>query len=644
MRWQLYAIAAGLCGGCQHSAAPSHPAVAVNQTAAASASSIKPGTPERGTVESDPSCGGGESVAVFADGSEHGRVCKTDAAARGLTVIDLADDWTPAVMAQQPDGRTPAYHTTYVSLANEQILPGSDPEDALGELYGIVPTLSVVRARLADTKRHACWTAIDPTAIGTLTKPYGQDHKLVVQSALYRWKALTAQLEAARKKRGVADIAALADVPAYKAQVAKWKPLDDLHRGILAAQARLDCEDFLIDEKVPGTFTWRTGAAVELFQRRNFLIPNSRLDSETREALMLDSRELDFRLALRILRERVVDATGLIEDGTAADGPGAVLGRMLDPENMRGARGHEAPLPNGAGDLIHPATEAAAKALGWTDPDAVAAFLVAHTGGYEVAVALPAVPAYHAAHMELEAVIDRGDVWYDETPKHRTVKHRPTLVLYSIEGDVRRPLVRWPTTIGGWADQRLPGGDVVQKWKESDVGPRVWRQLYAGPTWTPPPTTPDRDLVRNLYNGHWRLKTESFGPGAHSAYGLVMLINNIEKKTGNTVDYDDNGIRTHGSSTVTSIFNGTSHGCHRLYNQLAVRLGGFLLRHRTHVVQGEQAISYRRAVHYKGDYEARVDSKGFLYELTPPVPVRVTKGNILSKRKIPPTNSAPARP
>jgi hypothetical protein len=643
MRWQLFAIGSVLAWGCQHGPVP-RPVTRVNQTAAASASQTTPAVPERGTVTSDPRCDDDDAIAVFEDGVERGRVCKSEAAAQGLTVIDLADDWTPRVLAPQPDGETPAYHATYIALANEQLRPDARPEDALGELYGVVPALSVVRTRLADGKRHACWAAVDPAPIGKLTRAWSMDDKLRVQGAVSRWKSLTRRLEAARAKRGLADIAALAAVPGHAKDVAKWQALDDLRRGIVAVQDRLDCEEgFLIREKVPGTFTWRTGNAVEWFQRRNFLMPNERLDAETRAALMLDSRELDFRLALRILRERVVDATGLIEDGSAGDGPVPVLGRLLDPENMRAARGHE-PLAGAAPDLVHPATEAAARALGWTDADAVEVFLAAHVGGYEVAVALPARPAYHATHMELAAEIDRGDVWYDEAPRSRKAKRRPTLVLYAIDGDVRRPLVKWPSTIGGWADVRLPSGSVRQKWKESDVGDRVWRQVYAAPTWTPPPSTPDRDLVRNLWMGRYRLKTEIFGPGAHSAYGLVMMIHHKEKKKGNTVDYDDNGIRTHGSSTVTSIVNGTSHGCHRLYNQLAVRLGGFLLQHREHTVLGEQKIGYRRRVRYKGNYEARVDSKGFLYELTPPVPVKVLKGTILSKRKTPPTSSAPARP
>jgi hypothetical protein len=72
------------------------------------------------------------------------------------------------------------------------------------------------------------------------------------------------------------------------------------------------------------------GLAVESFQRRNFLMPTARFDQETREAIILDSRELDYRLALRVLRERVVEASGLLEDGTAGEGPRPILGRMLD--------------------------------------------------------------------------------------------------------------------------------------------------------------------------------------------------------------------------------------------------------------------------------------------------------------------------
>jgi hypothetical protein len=135
------------------------------------------------------------------------------------------------------------------------------------------------------------------------------------------------------------------------------------------------------------------------------------------------------------------------------------------------------------------------------------------------------------------------------------------------------------------------------------------------------------------------------GPGPHAAYGLVLLKHdNVVNNKDGTVTYWENGIGTHGSASVTSIVNGTSHGCHRLYNQLAVRLADFLLAHRTHVVSGEQKVGYLRNVNHKGSFVAKVNTRGFLYEMTPPVPVKVLKGNIKSVRKVPPKNSAAARP
>jgi hypothetical protein len=638
-------VLGGLAGGAA-CGGPPRPVTALNHSAAASAT-VRPAATTRELVSAETSdC---DAIAVFEAGAQIGKVCRADAAARGLTILDLSDDWTPAVLTRAMSGATPEYRAHYIAIANEELGDDAEPQDKLAELYGVSPALSVVRKRLGETKRHACWAEVDPAPITALGRIYSQSDKARVAVGQNRRRALARKLEPARLKAGLPDIAALAAQPgvskAVAKQVAAYVALDAQHAGLVAMQAKLDCEGDYIAEERAGDFTWRTGQGVELFQRRNFLMPNGKLDAETRDAMALDSRELDFRLALRILRERVADAGAIIEDGSAGDGPRPVLGRQLDPPDMRAARGH-APMSNAAPDLLHPSTEAAARALGWTDPAAVAAFLEAHHGGYEVAVVLPPRPAYYATHMALSAEIDRGDVWYDEVPRHRRVKHRPTLVLYVDDGGVKRPLIRWPTTIGGWADEAVgSAGYVVRKWKESDVGKRVWKDLYGGPTWTPPPTTPDRDLVRNLYNGRYRLKHEIFGPGAHSAYGLVILVHHREVvKDGVIARYDDNGIRTHGSSTVTSIVNGTSHGCHRLYNQLAVRLTGFLLRHRDHLVRGEQVINYKRRVRHKGDFQAHVDTKGFLYELTPPVPIEVTKGRILSTRKRPPKNTAPAKP
>jgi hypothetical protein len=584
-------------------------------------------------------------IVRFEDGVERGRGCASEIRAP-LVVVDLADAWAPRLFAPGSDGVEPAYRRTYLELATERDAKGKplEPNEALGELYGVLPSLAIVRARFAEEARHACHAAIDSTPIKLIDKPYGQDSGALVRANDWTRRWLGAQLERERVRRKLPGLAALAEIPKLAPLYARWKKLDALHAGIIAVQRHLVCEGFLEDKYADGSLTWRTGMALEMFQRRNFLMPNNRIDPETRDALATDSRELDFRFALRVLRERVVDATGLIEDGTAGAGPQPILGRMLDPKPMQAARGHTKPLANAAPDLVSAATEAAARQLGWTGPAETATFLERHATGPRVAIELPPVPAYHAPHMELSAEIDRGDIYYDTMPIMRTVQRRPNLVLYVNDAGTKRPLMRWPTTIGGWADVLRPNGGVVQKWKESDVGPRVWRDVYAAPTWIPPPTTPDRDLVKNLYNGKWDLKRSIMGPGPRAAFGIVLLPHLYVAKVKGVERFYDHGIGTHGSASVTSIVNGNSHGCHRLYNQLAVRLANFLLGHRTHAVKGQQKEYWRRRVQYRGSFMASIDTRGFLYELTPPVPVTVTKGNIKTPRKTPPLAAAPARP
>jgi hypothetical protein len=588
-----------------------------------------------------------EGECVTAELVEHGEakgaICLADAQAKGLTIVDLTDEWTPTLFQPTRDGRVPHFRDRYLELAQEK---GGDI-DALAELYGVVPAFAVVRARLADEQRHACHAAIDPKPILLLDRTYTQDHAKQVKASLLGHRWLTKQLETERAKRKLPTIDALEGDKTWNTRYVRWRKLGELKTALVTTQQKLRCEGWLLDKEVNGEFGWRMGDALEYFQRRNFLMPTERLDKETRQAMQLDSYEHDFRLALRILRERVVEAAGILEDGTAGTGPQPVLGRMLDPEAMRAARGHK-PLPDAAPDLVGAATEAAAKHLGWTGPAEVRAFFEKYPSGTRVAFALPPVPSYYKPHMELSVVIDRGDVHYDVRPpaRRRVVARRPTLVVYADDNGTKRPLVRWPTTIGGWADQRLPSGWLVQRWKESDVGPRIWKDLTAAPAWLPPKSTPDKELVRNLYNGKHELKTDLLGPGPRSAFGMALFEHvQVVKLRNGEERHDNNGIGTHGSSSVTSIVHGTSHGCHRLYNQLAVRLANFILHHREYVVKGEEKVTYRRNLWHAGQsFRAEVDTRGFIYELTPPVPVNVTKGRILSKRKTPPKNSAPARP
>jgi len=587
-----------------------------------------------------------DPVLHVAGGVSSGWLCPAAAQALGLTIVDLSEKWAPRPFAPGPNGKAPRFREQYLSLA-----AGIDPEgdelraeDRLVELYGVTPAPSVVLRRMNEVKRHACHAAIDNAPLLALKTRPKEAANVVIEAADSKRRVLGVVLERDRKRRGLPDIATLEKIKTYKYHydIHTWRRLEAEHAAVKAAQQHLVCEGLLNKRFVDGKMLWLTADKLDLYQRGHFLIPHGELDPDTREALAAGGLELDFRMALRVLRERVVDASGLIEDGSAGPGEQKVLGRRLDPVQMYRAKGW-APLPNSAPDLIGAATETAARELGWTSPEAARDWLAGHHGEQiQVALTLPPPPAYHSEHMELRAVLDKGDIWYDRKPTYHPIKRRPALTVYAKDGDHEIALIRWPTTIGGWAEQLMPNKRIKKIWKESPAGPRVWKDLLVAPTWFPPDSTPDDDLMRNLWNGKWALKREVFGPGPRSAYGMVMVINHkpvkmfAGRKKGFVTYYGDNGIRVHGTSTVSSIARGTSHGCHRLFNHLAVHLGSFLIHHRNHVVKGDQKDWYERLVRHGGDvFRVKLDTRGYLYELTPPVPVMVTKGRIKSARKTP---------
>ena len=483
-----------------------------------------------------------ERVAVWRGGKSVAALCRADAVARGLTVIDLGDDWLPPVLMPGHDGG-PDYATTALALAQERFAEaGLDGElastDRYLELFGVAPTLGVVRARLADEPRHACHSAIDDTPLSIVKYPL----------------SLGATTVRARRN------------------------------AVRAIQAHLACDGL---------------ADITAFQRGTMILPRSVVDTQTRDALLLDSRERDLRAALRVLRERVAAASGLIEDGTAGGGEATVLGRLLVPAATSQPRGYD-PLPDAAEDLIGRATEVTAKALGWSDPHSVLAFFEALGDTRHVAVTLPPVPAYHA-NPNLSVEIERGDA-----------AHRPALIVYARVDDRRIPLVRWPTTIGGWQDQKIDG-DIERRWKPSPVGPRIWRDLYVGPSWLPPDSTPDRELVR-----HGVLAREQLGPSYRAAFGMVAFIHLAED------EMSDQGIRTHATGNLISLENGVSHGCHRLLGYDAVRLADFVIAHHTSWRLGNAPTYYRRVVHAgTHKFPIAIDTLGYRIQLEPPIAVEV---------------------
>ncbi|WP_242343849.1 L,D-transpeptidase family protein [Anaeromyxobacter terrae] len=598
MSWLVSPLVLTILGGCL--CAPPPPPVPVRAPAppepAPAADVEQRATPEDATAQECDA-----PVPVLEQGRQVGSACPADARRQGLTLLDLSDDWVP-LLFRDPENLVQLpqpYRATYVALANEEFPSGPDGErarrDAFLELYGIFPSFRVLSARLLDEERHLCHAAVDGIAIQALE---GSPRPSAAASA--------------------------ADV-----------------KGALAAlEQRLQCERLLPPAR--RTPRWRLQEALEAYQRKHTIVSRGALDPETRRALAEDSRELDFRALLRSLRARVVDATGLIEDGSAAAARGAVLSRRIDGDAFFPADPYDA-LEAGAPDLVSPATEAAAQALGWTDPAAAAGFFrvrgLGATRRLVVAVRLPPVPAYHAEHMELRAEIDRGDVWYELPTWRGRIAHRPTLTLYARTGDGEEiALVRWPTTIGGWKKEVGPRGRVGLRYKNSDVGKRLWRFVVASPAWLPPPQTPARALVHRAQGSkRWLPETDLLGPGYASAYGLVMLPHLRPVEAADATLWYDNGIRTHGSVNYQSILGSESHGCHRLFNHAAVQLASFLLQHREHVRHGLITRPFVHEFTWRGmKLRHPIPHRGYRWELTPPVEVEVLEGTVRGKiRRVP---------
>ena len=119
------------------------------------------------------------------------------------------------------------------------------------------------------------------------------------------------------------------------------------------------------------------------------------------------------------------------------------------------------------------------------------------------------------------------------------------------------------------------------------------------------------------------------GPGYLSAYGMVAAIHEEMRKGPDGARFFDNGIRTHGSFDYPSLRGRFSHGCHRLYNQLAMRLFSFVLEHRRWRAIGPVPAGTRRAFVSKGEvFELRLPTRGTYRELQPPIPVEVLEGRI----------------
>jgi len=593
-----------------------------------------PAVSEADAKKARPELAPTERALMVVDGAERW-VDAAAIASVGYTLVDMRDTWAPHLFRDEagPDGQPlpNRYKRVFLGLANDTLDSDGEPlepgEKNYLELYGIFPSFSVLRTRFVEDAQAPCHDPADVAVLEAVeTVSYVAPQNLKREAK--KLARIQAELEDARKKAKVATLAELAQKRPERADdVALVEKRAAEKLAMAAVEKRLACEKLLgpSSHHEPGVYDEAMRLAVRHFQQKHMIYEANFLRKKTVDALARPPLDNDYDGFVRAFRERVVSAAGIIEDGTAATG-------KQDAPNLVDAYTHEA-----------------IQQLGYVDTASVQAFFARHPASdfktLRVAVKLPARPPYYGPHMDLSIVVDRGDVWYDlpfdaaGNFKPFARKKYPTLTLYVTHEGKKIALARWRTTIGGWRAEQAADGYEYFRYKMSDVGPRVIRQVVAGPVWIPPTSTPVRSLVKGkTVNGGWMkmVNYDELGPGYLSAYGLVAGYFVIPSD--GTRPDADRGVRAHGSSDYLSIYsaNGFSHGCHRLPNHIAIRMYSFILGHRTGHVNGDEPMNFTRQF-LSGErvYEMRIPSRGYVYELDPPLPVEVLEGNIRGAQKKP---------
>jgi hypothetical protein len=580
-----------------------------------------------------PGSAGGEIPAgrvLVVEGGQERWMDAQAATAAGYTIVDLSDDWTPYIFAPQtgPDGEPlqNRYRRIFIGLANDKLDEDGEPlpagEKNYLELYGIFPSISVLRERFVADDQHPCHDqesadALD--AVETVTYVAPAD----IPKDARKLRKIREELETAQHKAHLPSFEALAAAqPALAPKVKLLAKRAAEKPAMAAVERRLTCEGLLGPKShhTAGIYDDAMRLAVRRFQQKHMIYEANYLRRQTVDALARPLLDNDYDGFRRAMRERVVSAASILEDGSTK-----------------------------AGNLVDDYTKAALDGLGLVDGASTLAFFKRHPAAefktLHAAVKLPPRPAYYSDHMDLQIVVDRGDIWYDlpfddkGNFHYQARKKYPQLTVFAKVNGKLTALARWRTTIGGWRAEQASDGYEYYRYKQSDVGPRVIRNVVSGPVWIAPASTPIRTLVKHkAVNGKWMsvVNYDELGPGFLSAYGLIAGYFVVPGQNGRP-DFD-NGVRAHGSSDYLSIYsaNGFSHGCHRLPNHLAIRMYSFILQHRHMRVVGDSPMGFQRQFLWQDMvYEMRIPSRGYVYQLDPPLPVNVLEGNIMGDQKTP---------
>jgi hypothetical protein len=590
-----------------------------------------------------------DPVAMWKDGHVSGEV---EAGAEGVLVIDLGDDWTPYIFSERASpSEEPVpnfYREIYLALARGEYPDNYHGqrarEDKYLELYGIPPTVTLMRTRFEEAAARACNAELDYEPLRSFEGFVAYESNHAAERNAARYVAGERTVKRLIERAEVTSVDEL-DLEALSTRdqraVRDYQSLGPAYHAVRATQERLRCGGYLSQSArvVSGGLDWVTHEALAEFERRHRVFGWGFVGRDTLPVLQATPEEGERETVIRVLTERAIHAAGILEDGSQSK---THDGRQITYE---GADGRQHPVR----DLVSELEEKIIDAFGLETPESTLAFLrsLGDLDGH-VRVAVPgiALPEYYSDDMPLSVELNRGDVWYDfpydeeGNERAQPISRRPRITVYTEYLGHRIALARFGTTIGGWRSE-VVDGTVMWAYKGSPTGERVWHRIVAAPVWVPPETTPARGLLtrRGGAGGpRFAVNVHEMGPSYASAYGLVAAYHQREyvREDGERTYGGDQGIRTHGSVDYMSIMRRHSHGCHRLHNHIAVRLMSFVLRHTPHRRKGQEPLTYGRRFEYEGKkYSFALEHGGYAYELERALPITVLPGRILGARTTP---------
>ena len=348
----------------------------------------------------------------------------------------------------------------------------------------------------------------------------------------------------------------------------------------------------------------------------------------TLEALARSPLDNAFLALRRVLTERAADAGGFLEDGSV----GA-------PAPSRARR--RPPVP----DLVGEATAALmAPAGGRHARAALAFFRRRQPAGLRLAAGGGALPRAARLLRRAHGPVRRrsteatSGTTSRSTPRasacpSRARATRRSRCTCAWRGRRRVPLVRWRTTIGSWRNELAADGQEYLRYKDSDVGPRVWRHVVAAPVWVPYRSSPLGGMVKEKWvNG-------ALGPGDQLRRGRPRLP--VGLRPGGRHPRRAAAARRRGRLLRQRHPHPRHLRLHLAARPLFARLspaaeqpGGaaVLVRHPPPATPGAgpawRWISGAR-FWWRGEvFDLRLPTRGFYFELDPPLPVETLPGTI----------------